>query len=175
MLAAAPLVLLIAIALVQIWLSAAIDLTPWKGGGFGMFSTVDHVPSRFIRVFLVLRGDGGQEVPISLPTERREIGELARAVRAAPGNTDVLHDLANRLRFVHWVDQDTSKLPPHPPDGGKPPTRLIAAATKTTQPGTPPVPFDALRVEVWKLRYDGDAHKLTTDLVAQTTVAGTIL
>ena len=37
-----PLVLLIAVAAVQIVLARTVDLTAWKGGGFGMFSTLDH-------------------------------------------------------------------------------------------------------------------------------------
>jgi hypothetical protein len=38
----APLVLLTIVAAIQIVLSRTVDLTAWKGGGFGMFSTLDH-------------------------------------------------------------------------------------------------------------------------------------
>ena len=41
-----PPALLVAVALNQIWLSRSTDLTPWCGGGFGMFSTND---GRFTR------------------------------------------------------------------------------------------------------------------------------
>jgi hypothetical protein len=39
---ALPAVLLTVVALVQIGLARTADLTAWKGGGFGMFSTLDH-------------------------------------------------------------------------------------------------------------------------------------
>ena len=37
-----PPVLLAVVALLQIALARTADLTAWKGGGFGMFSTLDH-------------------------------------------------------------------------------------------------------------------------------------
>jgi hypothetical protein len=37
-----PPVLLVAVAVVQVSLVYSVDLTAWKGGGFGMFSTLDH-------------------------------------------------------------------------------------------------------------------------------------
>ena len=37
-----PPLLLTVVALLQIVLARTADLTAWKGGGFGMFSTLDH-------------------------------------------------------------------------------------------------------------------------------------
>ena len=37
-----PPVLLLVVAVCQIGLAKAAGLTAWKGGGFGMFSTLDH-------------------------------------------------------------------------------------------------------------------------------------
>jgi hypothetical protein len=37
-----PPALLIVVAVIQVSLSQTVDLTAWKGGGFGMFSTLDH-------------------------------------------------------------------------------------------------------------------------------------
>jgi hypothetical protein len=37
-----PPAVLVAVAIVQIGLAQTVDLTAWKGGGFGMFSTLDH-------------------------------------------------------------------------------------------------------------------------------------
>jgi hypothetical protein len=45
-----PLVLLIAVAAVQIVLARTVDLTAWKGGGFGMFSTLDHGAYRRVEI-----------------------------------------------------------------------------------------------------------------------------
>ena len=37
-----PPVLLVVVAVTQIVAARMADLTPWKGGGFGMFATLDH-------------------------------------------------------------------------------------------------------------------------------------
>src|SRR6476660_7863931 len=47
-----PAVLLALVACAQLVLARTGDLTPWKGGGFGMFSTLDH--GAFRRVTVVL-------------------------------------------------------------------------------------------------------------------------
>ena len=43
-------ILLMVVALRQITLVFTIDLTPWKGGGFGMFSSIDRPSNRVIEV-----------------------------------------------------------------------------------------------------------------------------
>jgi hypothetical protein len=78
------------VAVVQIVLARQALLSPWKGGGFGMFSTLDARPYRYVRVFV--EGPGRSEelhLPDSLekaaaaaeilPTERM-LRALARAV-----------------------------------------------------------------------------------------------
>lgn len=62
-----PAALLVVVATVQIGLVRAAHLTPWKGGGFGMFAAVDGSAVRSIRIRL----DGPErsemlEVPPSL-------------------------------------------------------------------------------------------------------------
>jgi hypothetical protein len=47
-----PVFLLLTIAGTQIYLALSKDLTPWKGGGFGMFSTTDGNMFRALRVFV---------------------------------------------------------------------------------------------------------------------------
>ena len=47
-----PVVLLLIVAGIQINLAFTKDLTPWKGGGFGMFSTTDANMFRTLRVFV---------------------------------------------------------------------------------------------------------------------------
>ena len=65
-----PVILLIAIATSQIALARAFDLTPWKGGGFGMFATLDH--AAFRRVDIVVDAPGRSEaleIPPSLQVD----------------------------------------------------------------------------------------------------------
>lgn len=50
MLQVAPIGALAFIAIINLVLVFQFDLSTWHGGGFGMFSSVDHHTSRFIRV-----------------------------------------------------------------------------------------------------------------------------
>lgn len=62
-----PPMLLAVVASTQIALARTAHLTPWKGGGFGMFSSLDAVAFRRVRVFLEAP-DRSEEllIPVSL-------------------------------------------------------------------------------------------------------------
>jgi hypothetical protein len=82
-----PPVLLAVVALLQIALARTADLTAWKGGGFGMFSTLDHGAYRGVDI-VVDAPDRSEslEIPPSL--------EVA-AARAAAFPVDwLMRDLA---------------------------------------------------------------------------------
>lgn len=51
-----PCALLVSVALTQCYFARCHGLTPWKGGGFGMFSTVDAGPHRRLVVRFVADG-----------------------------------------------------------------------------------------------------------------------
>jgi hypothetical protein len=87
---AIPVVLLVAIAVTQMRLTAATPLTPWKGGGFGMFSTNDHAGHRALRITVTAR-ERSEEIAISpslqdaadravLLPGARQLAHLARLV-----------------------------------------------------------------------------------------------
>ena len=61
----APIVLIV-IALSQVSLAKTAALCPWKGGGFGMFSTNDVTTARNVRVFIE-RPASSEEVDIAAP------------------------------------------------------------------------------------------------------------
>jgi hypothetical protein len=44
--------LLVVVASAQIVLSRTVDLTAWKGGGFGMFATLDHAAHRGVDILV---------------------------------------------------------------------------------------------------------------------------
>jgi hypothetical protein len=87
-----PAIVLIAVAVVQIALTRTVYLSPWKGGGFGMFSTTDDAGKRHVRI-VVEATDRSEEIEIApsladaadraavLPTDR-EMSRLARLVVA---------------------------------------------------------------------------------------------
>ena len=49
---AIPAALLLAVAVSQVVLVRVADLSPWKGGGFGMFATTDGTAFRYVRLFV---------------------------------------------------------------------------------------------------------------------------
>ena len=82
--------LLIAVASTQIALSRTSDLTAWKGGGFGMFSTLDHGAYRGV-VATIEAPDRSEtlEMPPSLE-------ELAARAAACPSDW-LLRELARGI------------------------------------------------------------------------------
>jgi len=64
-----PPLLLFVVAVIQIALARISDLTPWKGGGFGMFATLDHAAYRAVDI-VVDAPDRSEalEIPESLET-----------------------------------------------------------------------------------------------------------
>jgi hypothetical protein len=56
--------LLLIVALVQISLARAANLSPWKGGGFGMFASTDGSAFRYVRLF-VEAPDRSEEIVVS--------------------------------------------------------------------------------------------------------------
>lgn len=51
-----PVLLLVIIASIQIYLVYSANLSPWSGGGFGMFSTTDAGGSRHLHAYSVTSG-----------------------------------------------------------------------------------------------------------------------
>lgn len=100
----APAVLVI-IACCQFYMVHVHGLTPWKFGGFGMFSTVDSHGARFLRIYLIT-SDG--RYPVEIPNSMKT---LARKVRTVPTPTN-LSRLANELAQATWVPFDYNPLEP---------------------------------------------------------------
>ena len=59
-----PVALLLSVAGVQVTLAKTAGLSPWKGGGFGMFSTTDDAGRRRVRVY-VTAPERSEEITIS--------------------------------------------------------------------------------------------------------------
>ena len=87
-----PALLLLVVASGQMALSRQGSLSPWKGGGFGMFASVDGLPFRRVRLY-VFAPERSEEIalPLSIEDEahrvatwphRRALEGLARSVIA---------------------------------------------------------------------------------------------
>lgn len=90
LLALVPVTLLFLVAAVQLNLVVHHELDPWKGGGFGMFSTIDNPSTRVLRVVAVT-ADG--LVPLEMPSA---VYAAERSARALPSE-ERLGRVAERL------------------------------------------------------------------------------
>ncbi len=73
-----PCALLIGVASLQIVLASTQNLSPWMGGGFGMFSSTDELFNRYLTATLV--GPNGSRI-VEVPESH---WETANAVLALP-------------------------------------------------------------------------------------------
>ena len=88
--AALPAALLLAVAAAQVTLATTASLSPWKGGGFGMFSTTDDGGRRWVRVY-VTAPERSEEIAISPSLE-----DAAERAAVLPSDT-ALARLARRV------------------------------------------------------------------------------
>ena len=79
-----PVALLVAVAGVQVLLAITAGLSPWKGGGFGMFSTTDDGGRRYVRIF-VTAPERSEEIRVapSLEDAARRAALLPRDAQLA--------------------------------------------------------------------------------------------
>ncbi|MGI9430568.1 MAG: hypothetical protein ACR2PQ_00040 [Myxococcota bacterium] len=106
--------LLALLAALQILLVHDANLSPWKGGGYGMFSTTDHSGFRTIRAFAV---DASGEQRVRIPAELRP--EVLRALDL-PSDARLEHlaaslarrNQASRVRTEVWRLEFDGELRP---------------------------------------------------------------
>jgi hypothetical protein len=132
-------VLLIVIAAAQIVLARAHALTPWKGGGFGMFSTVDSRNARFLRTYV--RTEEGER-PVQLPQRGQA---PASRLKSLPTHATLV-EVAQTLTDAVWVRVE---------EGGSPQLRP-RRKTETM----PAVHIQAARAELWRYHFDVAARRL---------------
>lgn len=88
--------LLCGIALTQFLFAHFSSLSPWKGGGFGMFSTVDSPGARFLRAYLVTpQGD----IPVMIPDNLRDQENKLRTL----ATQQLVDEFAEALAKGTWV------------------------------------------------------------------------
>ena len=107
--------------MVQVYLTRVEDLTPWKGGGFGMFSSNDDGLNRTIR-FRIHEPQRSRDLGVPpelqsrvhralvLPTEKRlkALGREIARIEAAPAGAPIVS-----VRIAVWrLDYDPRTLAP---------------------------------------------------------------
>jgi hypothetical protein len=150
--AAVPL-LLVLVATTQAVLASTTTLTPWRGGGFGMFATVDAHSTRIVGAEVELATSSVLPVDVrsfrSDPTSDRAYV----TARAWPSERN-LRRLAAALHAAPSVI-----------DGG-----IVRHATAVTsadeQLGSVEAEVVAVEVAVWRVRFDRTARELTPEMLA---------
>ena len=122
----APVIVLCGVATYQMARAHTSDLTPWKGGGFGMFSTVDAPGARYVKVFLI---DGDKRYPVRVP---HQLDDAFRRAKCDPSqaNLDALADYFEHLglqKMWGWTDLPLDEFQSYddssPTQGGPPKVR----------------------------------------------------
>jgi hypothetical protein len=163
-----PCTILLIVATLQFRAAYVGTLTPWKGGGFGMFATVDSLRNRFLaitatdlagRQYHVVRPFGPDlgafdalwfDDTLSRPTQRR-LDDLAQAVL----NTPLLASAATPTRLPGHIAHSTlgrhivDQLPPHPI------LEINASARAST------LNIVEVRVRARRLRFDARSMRVT--------------
>jgi len=104
--------LLVIVALTQIVRAYTIDQSPWKGGGFGMFASVDSPGNRELRAYLVT-SDYEIEIPVHYNFIIDEGGVIDDVSLARTVPTDAnLQQIANQLSKFSWYLNDAETLLP---------------------------------------------------------------
>ena len=104
-----PVALLLAVACAQITLTRTSGLSPWKGGGFGMFSTTDDSGRRRVRIF-VSAPDRSEEIAITPSLEDAAVraavlpsdGRLTRLARRVIERERRYHRPVHSVRIETW-------------------------------------------------------------------------
>jgi hypothetical protein len=147
---AIPLVLVV-VALTQITLAHTAALTPWKGGGFGMFASMDQLETRFVRIELV--DPAGDALPVAIDrfAGSADVGDLLERARALPDQGS-LEAVAERVRTRRWTQEDGTAVPSADEELGD------------------TVDLQLIRVSVWVYLYDRSERALVPERLAETSV-----
>ena len=159
--------LLIAIACLQFYLVQTQGLTPWKGGGFGMFSTVDSGGARFLRIYLTSQD---QETAVPLPRSDA-YSRLEDEIQRFPRQR-LLNQLTAKLATETWVPDNHNPFNTEPTteDNLDQPTyRAAYEGEPVNQPDK--IPVEAIRVEVWRYRFDSQTGMLQAQKWLESTYA----
>ncbi len=144
-----PIALLCGVAICQLVAAQTSTLLPWKGGGFGMFATIDRDRSRVLRIHGF--GPDGKKSRLRLPGSTSEPLDVARQHTRIWPRTSALEQLADQLLMQSWRRSGRS-LRWIPSDGT----------------ARDPIQLDRVEVSVWRLDYDADRNQVAWTSVSET-------
>ncbi len=163
-----PSVLLVVVAICETTASHHGNLTPWKGGGFGMFSTYDSVDARFPKAYLLT--DHG-EIPVLVPERLSRDRQIAQTW---PDNSR-LDQLAEKMTQLYWLrghgvwaglesKELRAKYPEYLTLTNRP--RQVFSSVKPELYGKEydQIPVRGVRIEMWRVRMDPSGTILQSEL-----------
>lgn len=144
-----PPAILAAVALNHIVLSRTSDLSPWKGGGFGMFATVDAPTRRFLAGHVTV---DGRVLPIMLPSDDPAGDALTHALTLPSQRR--LDEMTDTLARREWYLNPTTN----------------AATPRRGRTGTERRIYPrGLRLEVYRILFNRDTVEVERLLLAEST------
>ena len=157
---AAPSVLVL-VACLQLYLAHTHNLSPWKGGGFSMFSAVDRSDRRIVRCYLETPQG---KVPAPVPDS-----DLRKRVRAMP-TAGRASRLAQSLARSVWVpDSPPGREACGPPDGCGPSDLRALSPGEPVPAGSSPIAFSRVDLEVWKVGFRSSDRMLRAQKLIEVT------
>jgi hypothetical protein len=156
-----PAAVLAAVACVHLYRVNAEGLSPWKGGGFGMFSTINARSHRVLRVVLRKSTHVGEATfSIDPPQHTEELRRAAEELRSVP-TKERLHrymQLVSQLEYALY--RNTKSLTT--PSGAEPTPRVLAVGGPGTDSSPEPLPYESLAVELRQIRFHRDPSSLSS-------------
>jgi len=144
----------------QVYRQYAYDLTVWKGGGMGMFASIDGPSTRLIKVFLIAP-DGTLRPIATLPTDLKQRADRA-VVEPAESN---LRSLASAVNQRHWVLTGMDEVPPPPGIPGEGSGVVSSPRIGPAARSSPlsPIAFTGTRIEFIKIGFDITSFAITAE------------
>ncbi len=97
----------ILILIVQIFNMKKNNLSSWKGGGFGMFSSIDAPIHRSMKLTVLV--ENNKMLPIQIP---RVLKNHANFILVFPSNENIF-SFKKKIREMVWFERDGFLLPLH--------------------------------------------------------------
>jgi hypothetical protein len=175
-------VLLGTVAVAQLLTATFGTLSPWKGGGFGMFAAMDNPGTRFISIVAI--GDDGEEFRVSLGSGRSGVPNALTSafltkVKTMPRPEDMA-TLARAVHSAHLVLADQPSTVPrrlalsrfgYALDLGRQPQRVLQLLGPTRTASSTPA-IRSVRVEILRVRFDRNRHVATFETFVPPVLVG---
>ena len=166
--------LLVFIAVLQLFFSHQQNLSQWKGGGFGMFSSIDRPNARIFQSYFIT---GNQAIPFDIPNTEF-FTRLHSIAYTFPTNSNINALLAG-LNQLDWFCMDQDKQTTETDDWVYCFSEIeMEQYNREFGEGSYELSLfrqihpDAIRIEVWRKKYHSNARLLEKELINRRDIIG---